>query len=208
MSIETQQAPKQQASPPPPAAAPKRSFLRSRLALLLVAALAVGAAVAAVVVFTGGGSDKGSGGTVSGPKDSAFQISYPNSWSPLGKDKVAGLPGHPLAVIRRNDGKGVVIVRREQGTPPANLDKLGTDLGRQLKKRLPDLKLRSSKTVKLRSGNALFTSYIRKKTGTVQSVVVVPAGRKTFTLNTVSRGGADNVAREIGRMILSFNGKP
>jgi hypothetical protein len=206
MSVETHQP--AQASAPPPAAPPRRSFLRSHLALLLVGVLAVAAAVVAVLIFTGGGSHKGGGGTVSGPKDSAFQISYPNSWSPLGKDKVAGLPGHPLAVIRRNDGKGVVIVRREQGTPPANLDKLGTDLGRQLKKRMPDLKLRSSKTVKLRSGTALFTSYIRKKTGTVQSVVVVPAGRKTFTLNTVSRGGADNVAREIGRMILSFNGKP
>jgi hypothetical protein len=208
MSVETQQPPKQPTPPPPPPAARKQSFLRSPLALILAAALAVAAAGVAILVFTGGGNDKKSGGTVSGPKDSAFHISYPASWSPLGKDKVAGLPGHPLAVIRRSDGKGVVIVRREQGTPPANLDKLGTDLGRQLKKRMPDLKLRSSKTVKLRSGNALFTSYIRKKTGTVQSVVVVPAGRKTFTLNTVSRGGADNVAREIGRMILSFNGKP
>ena len=207
MSVETQPR-QQQASPPPPPAPPKRSFLHSPLALALAGVLAVGAAVVAVLVFTGGGSDKGGGGTVSGPRDSAFQIRYPDSWSPLGKDKVAGLPGHPLAVIRRTDGKGVVIVRREQGTPPANLDKLGTDLGRQLKRRMPDLKLRSTKTVKLRSGNALFTSYIRKRTGTVQSVVVVPAGRKTFTLNTVSRGGADDVAREIGRMILSFNGKP
>jgi hypothetical protein len=39
----------------------------------------------------------------------------------------------------------------------------------------------------------------------VQSVVVVPAGRKTYTLTTVSRGGANDVARQIGRMIVSFD---
>ena len=49
------------------------------------------------------------------------------------------------------------------------------------------------------------TSYIRKKKGTVQSVVVIPAGNRTYTLNTVSRGGANDVAREIGRMIVSFD---
>jgi len=61
--------------------------------------------------------------------------------------------------------------------------------------------------VKLRSGTALFTSYIRKKTGTVQSVVVVPAGSRTFTINTISRGGANGVAREIGKMIVSFDAR-
>jgi hypothetical protein len=37
--------------------------------------------------------------------------------------------------------------------------------------------------------------------------VVVPSGNRTFTLNTVSRGGANNVAREIGRMIVSFDAR-
>ena len=212
MSVETPQAPQQQQAPPARPAAPKPSFSRSPLAMALVGLVAVGAVVAAVLILTGGGGDskKGTAGPVTGSADkaNAFTISYPNTWTPLSKDKVAGLPGRPLSVIRRKDGKGVVIVRREQGAPPADLSRLGADLGRQLKKRMPDLKLRSTKTVKLRSGNALFTSYIRKRTGTVQSVVVVPAKNKTFTLNTVSRGGANDVAREIGRMILSFNAKP
>ena len=211
MSVETQQPPQQTAPPPQPPPAPQQpSFLHSRAALILGIVLAVGAAVAAVLIFTGGGSEK-SGGTVSSSSSSkadAFKISYPDSWTPLGKDKLKSLPGHPLAVIKRKDGKGLVVVRREQGAPPRDLMSLGTTLGKQLKKRIPDLKLRSQKVVKLRSGPALFTSYIRKKTGTVQSVVVVPAsGKRVFTLNTVSRGGANNVARETGRMILSFDAR-
>jgi hypothetical protein len=167
----------------------------------------VGLVVAAVLLFMGG-SDKNKAGTVTGPnKANAFKISYPNSWQPQSTSKAAAAPGHPLAIIRQKDGKGYVIIRREKGTPPANLAKLGTSLGAQLQRRIPDLKLRSSKTVKLRSGTALFTSYIRKKTGTVQSVVVVPSGSRTFTINTVSRGGANDVAREIGKMIVSFDAR-
>jgi hypothetical protein len=212
MSVETQQPPQQQTAPPPQPPAPQRqSFLHSRAALIGGIALAVVAAVAAVVIFTGGGSDKKSGGTVSSSSSSkadAFKISYPDSWTPLGKDKLKALPGHPLAVIKRKDGKGLVVVRREQGAPPRDLKTLGASLGKQLKKRIPDLKVRSQKVVKLKSGPALFTSYIRKKTGTVQSVVVVPAtGKRVFTLNTVSRGGANDVARETGRMILSFDAR-
>jgi hypothetical protein len=208
MSVETQQPPQQTAPPPQPPAPQRPSFLQSRAALILGIVLAVGAAVVAVLIFTGGGSDK-KGGTASSSSSSkadAFKISYPDTWTPLGKDKLKTLPGHPLAVIKRKDGKGLVVVRREQGAPPRDLKTLGDSVGKQLKKRIPDLKLRSQKVVKLKGGPALFTSYIRKKTGTVQSVVVVPAsGKRVFTLNTVSRGGANDVARETGRMILSFD---
>jgi hypothetical protein len=210
MSVETQQPPQQTAPPPRPPAPPHQPFLRSRAALIGGVVLALAAAVAAVLIFTGGGSDK-KGGTVSSSSTSkadAFKISYPDSWTPLSKSKLQSLPGHPLAVIKRKDGKGLVVVRREQGAPPRDLKTLGTTLGKQLKKRIPDLKLRSQKVVKLKTGPALFTSYIRKKTGTVQSVVVVPAsGKRVFTLNTVSRGGANDVARETGRMILSFDAR-
>jgi hypothetical protein len=210
MSVETQQTPQQSAPPPQPPSPGREPFLRSRAALVLGVVVALGAAVAAVLIFTGGSSDK-SGGTAtssSSSKADAFKISYPDSWTPLSKDKLKGLPGHPLSVIKRKDGKGLVVVRREQGAPPRDLKPLGDSLGKQLKKRIPDLKLRSQKVVKLKTGPALFTSYIRKKTGTVQSVIVVPApGKRVFTLNTVSRGGANNVARETGRMILSFDAR-
>jgi len=174
---------------------------------MVLAVLVAAAAVAvAVVLVTGGGGGSTKGGTVkgAGAKANAFTISYPASWKPVAKDKLAGLPGKPLAVIRRTDGKGYVVIRREPGHVK-NLNNLGASLTKDLKKRIPDFTPRTSKVLTIKAGPALFASYIRKKTATVNSVVVVPAGKRTFSINTVSRGGANDVARDIGRMILSFN---
>jgi hypothetical protein len=209
MSVETQQPyePAYQQPPAAPLAEPETrfSFLRGWVGLALLGLLAVGVIIAAVALFTGGSNSQG--GTLSGSKEDAFNISYPKTWSPLSQDKVASFPGHPLAVLRRNDGQGVVVVRREQGAAPADLNQLGAQLGQQLKRKDPSLKLHTQKLVKIRSGPALLTTYITKK-GAVQSVVVVPSGKRTFSIDTASPGGADNVAREIGKMILSFDATP
>jgi hypothetical protein len=202
MTVET---PVQQSPPggePSHAPPPKRRF---GTAAMVVAVLgAITAVVVAVVLISGGGDDSGKGGTVKGSKAAAFTISYPSSWRPLSKDELAKLPSKPEAVIRRSDGKGFVVIRSEPGRAQS-FKKLRADLTRELRSRVPDFQQRSSKTVKIKAGNALLTTYIRKKTGTVHSVVVVPAGRRTFTLNTVSRGGEDDVARETGKMLLSFD---
>ena len=208
MSVET---PVQQQTPPParpPGSEQPKRRRRGKLAMVGAILAAVAAVVVAVVLATGGGggdSDK-NGGTVKGSKENAFTIAYPGSWRPLAKDELNALPGKPLAVIRRKDGKGFVVIRREGGRSQS-FKQLSAGLDKELQKRVPDFKKRSSKTVKIKGGNAFFTTYIRKKTGTVHSVVVVPAGDKTFTLNTVSRGGENKVAREIGNMILSFDAK-
>jgi hypothetical protein len=207
MSVETQQPFEPSYQQPPAAPAPEHqtrfSLLSGRVRVALLGLVAAGLAVVAVALLTGGGSS--GGGAVSGPN--AFNISYPKTWSSLPKNKLDSLPGHPLAVLRRTDGQGVVVIRSEAGAPPADLNKLGADLARQLKRRDSSLKIHTQKLVKLRSGEALFTSYLAR-TGRVQSSVVVPAGKRTFTINTFSRGGADNVAREIGKMILSFDATP
>jgi hypothetical protein len=175
------------------------SFLRGWVGLTVAGLVALGAVIVAVALFTGGSS--------SSNRDNAFNISYPSSWNPLSKQKLAALPGHPVTVLRRNDGQGLLVIRRQLGTPPADLNMLGADFARQLRRRDPSLKIHTQKIVEIRSGQALYTSYISKK-GTVQTVIVVPAGKQTYTINTFSRGGADNVAREIGKMILSFDATP
>ena len=58
--------------------------------------------------------------------------------------------------------------------------------------------------IEIGAGKAFFFSYIRKTKGTVHTVVVVPDGKRSYVLNTVSRGGAENVARQVARIILSF----
>lgn len=204
MTVETpvQQSPGSE--PPHAPVPPKRGFMRSSGAMVIAILAALAAVAVAIVLITGGGDDSGKGGTVKGSKANAFTISYPSSWRPFSKDELAALPGEPLAVLRRKDGKGFVVIRGDAGRAQS-FRKLSADLSSELRKRVPDFKERSSKTVKIKAGTAFFTTYIRKKTGTVHSVVVVPAGKRTFTLNTVSRGGEDRVAREVGRMLLSFD---
>jgi hypothetical protein len=202
MTVETpvQQSP---GSGPPPAAEPrKRRFGTAAMVVAVVAALA--AVVLAVLLISGGGDDNGKAGTVKGSKAAAFTISYPSNWRPLSKGELAKLPGKPEAVVRRKDGKGFIVIRSEPGKAQS-FDKLQSNLTAELKKRVPDFKERSSKVVKIKAGKGLFTTYIRTKTGTVHSVLVVPAGKRTFTVNSVSRGGEDKVAREIGKMLLSFD---
>ena len=207
MPVETVERPpaEQHAAPAVPQQQPSRPRFGGGKILLAALALPLVIAAALFFVLKDDGSSSGGAGTVSGSEEDAFRMSYPKNWKPLAKDDLDSLPGKPLAVLRRNDGKGFVVVRREQGQPPASVNKLSSDLGKELRRRVPDFKSRSTKQVKIRGGSAVFTSYIRKKTGTVHSIVIVPAGKKTFTLNTVSRGGANDVAREIGRMILSFD---
>jgi hypothetical protein len=38
----------------------------------------------------------------------------------------------------------------------------------------------------------------------VHTVVLVPNGKQSYVLNTVSRGGSEDVARQVARIILSF----
>src|SRR5829696_5176167 len=82
---------------------------RSTLVIALVAA-AVGA-TAAIALLTGGSPDRGKRATeLHGP---GFTLAYPAGWSAVPAERLAAAPGQPAAIVRRADGKGVVIVRRK-----------------------------------------------------------------------------------------------
>jgi hypothetical protein len=160
----------------------------------------VGAIVVAIAAL--GGDDNKSGKLTGNSKDS-YTLSYPASWRPLSGAELDKLPGHPLAVLRRKDGKGFVVLRKE-GRAPKSFGAFSGDLSRALDKRVPDFKKGSSKVITVNGDKAFFLSYIRQTKGTVHTVVVVPAGKRSYVLNTVSRGGARDVARQVARIILSF----
>jgi PsbP-like protein len=169
-------------------------------AVVLIAAVALGAFFLIKGLTGGGGSESG---TLKGSSKNGFTLSYPSAWRPLSKDELAKLPGNPLAVVQRKDGKGFIVVRREKRAP-ASFGAFSTQLTSELEKRVPDFQKRSAKTVKISGGQAFLYSYVRKRRGTVHAVVIVPDGKRSYAINSVSRGGADNVAREVARIILSF----
>ena len=173
---------------------------RTLVALGVLAALVV-VVIGAVALF--GGDDKSSSGKLTGDSGDSYTLSYPDSWRPLSGKELDQLPGNPLAVVRRKDGKGFVILRKE-GRAPKSFSAFSGDLTQALDKRIPDFQKRSAKVVKLSSGNAFFFSYIRKTKGTVHTVVLVPDGKRSYVMNTVSRGGSEDVARQVARIILSF----
>jgi hypothetical protein len=164
---------------------------------VVVVALAGGVAVKALT-----GSDHKN--EVKGSSKDSFKLSYPNGWRALSKKELRTAAGHPLAVLRRNDGKAFVILRKEKRAPK-NFQSFSTDLTKALDKRVPDFQKQSSRIVKLRAGKAFFYTYIRKTKGTVHSIVVVPAGNQSYALNTVSRGGSTSVARQVAQILLSFD---
>ena len=176
-----------------------RRGLRPKLIAVIAAAVVIGAVAAAVLVATGDDEK----GKLTGSGGNNFSLSYPDGWKELSAKELGDSPGSPIAGVRSGDGSGFVFVRRE-GRAPKNFDAFSTQFTRELDARLPDFQKRSARIVKTAGGNAFFYSYIRKKKGTVHTVVVVPDGNRSYALNTVSKGGEEKTAREVANIILSF----
>jgi len=168
--------------------------------LVLIGAVLVLAAVGAALLLTSGDDDKGK---LTGSGSANFSLTYPDGWKQLSAKELGNSPGSPIAGVRSGDSSGFVFVRRE-GRAPKNFDAFSTQFTRELDQRLPDFQKRSARIVKTAGGNAFFYSYIRKKRGTVHTVVVVPDGDRSYALNTVSKGGQEKTARDIANIILSF----
>jgi hypothetical protein len=185
-------------------AAVRAPRLRGRLRALGLVAVGVGLALGASSLIRG--DRHGSGMQVlEGPSGNRFTVRYPPNWKPLSKDELGLLAGSPITALRRKDRSGFVVIRAEKGRAGGDLNNFADELARTLKKRVPDFEGRSAKLIKVRSGKAFYLSYIRKRAGTLHSLVVVPAGSKTYTLNTVSNGRAAQSAREIGGIVVSFD---
>jgi hypothetical protein len=193
-------APAPQAAPAPPAPEQPAGRNLKKIGLIAAAVLAV-----ALLAFFGvraltGGPDTVSGGSASAP----FKVAVPEGWKALPSDKLASMPGKPLGVIQREDGTGFLVVRQD-GKAPKSFDAFTKDLDKEFKKRVPDFQKRSTRTLKIKAGGAFFYSYIRKNAGTVHSVVLIPGPKGSYVLNTVAKGGEDQVAKELGRMIVNFD---
>src|SRR3954471_18448605 len=109
-------------------AAPLRVTPRRRFVLVAVLAALAGAAVAAGLFAASRGDDGPKKMKVTELHGPGFALAYPAGWKALSGAQAAKLVGSPVAVVRRADGKGTVVVRRKRAPRDGSLKSLTRDL--------------------------------------------------------------------------------
>ena len=171
-----------------------------RRALLAAAALAVvlAGAVAALVLRPDGEH------APARLRTAAFAVVVPDGWRALRPAELRAVPGTPAAMLRRADGRGVVVVR-ERAALAGNDRSLTRDLTAQLGRRFEGMKPVTARTVALPGGPAYVYTFARPSAGRVQSIAVAPRAGRTYTLDAVAGAGARDVAAQVGAILRSFD---
>ena len=185
-------------------AAPLPRTSRKRTLLIALLAALAGAAVTAGVLVANGGGDAAAPAHAKELRGDAFALGYPAGWSPTRADELAKLPGHPAAIVRRKDGKGVVVVRRKAAPRDQSLKALTRDLSAGLEKRFDDFRFVSSRVTRVRAGDAFLYTFLRTRQKTAQSIALVRVGKTNFTLDAVAASGDPEAAREVAAIVRSF----
>jgi len=185
-------------------AAPLPGSSRRRTLLIALLAAVVGAALAFGVLRATGGDAPSTAPRSTELRGPGFALAYPKGWAPQRAEQLAKLPGHPAAVVRRADGKGVVIVRRKAAPRDQSLRALTRDLNGGLAKRFSDFRFVSSRVVRVRAGNAFLYTFVRTEQKTAQSIALVRVGKANFTLDAVAGAGDTRAAREVAAIVRSF----
>jgi hypothetical protein len=129
--------------------------------------------------------------------DGSYSISTPRGWKAVAS-------GSAATVLERADKRGVVVIRRRAAvTDP--LETLATKLERKLRGQITDFQPAGSRLATVGGGRGLVYTFVRPRANQVQSVVVAPAGDRSYTLDLVADGDAPDVARELAGMVRSFS---
>jgi len=181
-------------------------LVRGRALRLAAFAAIIAAVVIGVMALTGDDDSDTGGGTttVTGPADNEFTLQAPTGWTAVPADQREALPGEPLAVLRRDDQQGLVVVNVQPGKVK-NFDTQVKTLDRRLKKAIPDFQKVGARIVDVKAGKALLYSYARRERGTAHTLLVVPAGDRSYTVNAAVPAGAKDAAQEVGAILLSFD---
>lgn len=180
-------------------ALPRRRRL-ARGTLIALALLAAVAVTLGLVAGKGHGPSRAhtrAGTYVSG--DHSFSLSYPAAWH-------ASAVGATGAVIQRSDRRGVVLVR-ERPVLHGKLSSIVKGLPRQLAKRFPDFRPVGASVARLSTGPAVVYTFVRTKANKVQTIVIAPTAKRSFTLEVVAPTGAHEAAREAGQIVRSLKSR-
>jgi hypothetical protein len=163
------------------------------------AAIAGALVLALCLAITGGGAEAKPAAKVPTwtAADGAYSIATPRGWKAVAS-------GPAATVIERADKRGVVVIRR-RGAVTEPLDALAVKLERRLRKQVADFQPAGSRVAPVGGGSSLVYTFVRSRSNQVQSVVVAPAGDRSYTLDLVADGDAPDVARELAAMVRSFS---
>jgi hypothetical protein len=178
---------------------PRGRVLIAAAALVLFAA----AALAAMLVPGSHGAPGAPTARFHAP-DRAFSVVLPAGWTAAGAAQLRAMPSSPAAVLRRTDGRGLVVIRKRAALA-GSARSLTRDLTTQLGRRFRGLEPVSARTVPLHGGPAYVYTFARPAAGRVQSVAVAPRGDRTYTLDAVAGAGAPDAAAQVGAILRSFD---
>lgn len=134
-------------------------------------------------------------GTWTAP-DRSFTITSPSGWKTVAH-------GDAATVLARSDHKATVVIR-PRAAVRGSYERLRRGLTKRLKSRFADFEPVSEQVTPLGTGEGFVYAFARSNANRVQSVVVVPAGDRAYTLDVVAAGDEPTVAREVGAMVRSF----
>jgi hypothetical protein len=170
-----------------------------RRALPFAAAALAGALVLALILALAGRGGDGAPARASSSftaRDGAFTIAAPRGWKTVAE-------GPDATVLQRSDKRGVVVIRRRAAVSDP-LDAVAARLERSLRSRLAVFRPAGARVATMGGSDRLVYTFVRPRADKVQSIVVAPAGDRSYTLDLVADGGAPDVARELGSMVTSF----
>ena len=129
-------------------------------------------------------------------RGSGFSMSVPAGWRTARADGTA-------AMLRREDGHGVVIVRRADPVQ-GDLRTVARDLTTELRRQVPGFKLVSARIGRVRAGGAFVYTFVRGTSGAAQSLALTKVGGVTYRIDTIVPGNAPEAARQAGAIVASF----
>lgn len=177
-----------------------RRLVRAR-ALVALASATCGACVALVALALTGSARQPAPATVYAPPDAGFHVTLPAGWTALSSPALAQVPGRPLAVLRRTDRRGLVIVRR--AAPVAGrLPALEQGLSDRLRHALRGFTPVSSRVATIRSGPAFVYTFAFG--ATVETVATAAMRSGWYEIDGVVPADAPDAARQVGAMVASF----
>ncbi|MEA2383855.1 MAG: hypothetical protein QOH72_3826 [Solirubrobacteraceae bacterium] len=183
------------------ASAPPTRLRRRGVIAALAGAAVVLAALVAVLALRPHGTDAPSRFRSA---DQRFSLVLPHGWRALRGAELHAVRSAPVAVLRRTDGRGVVVVH-ERPALASSSRSLTRDLSRQVARRFRGVQPVSARTVALPGGPAYVYTFARPAAGRVQSIAVAPRGGRTYTLDAVAGSGARDVAAQVGAILRSFD---